>query len=126
MLVTNFWLKFLLYRVVLGWNQLLDTGRLHPVRERARRALVDSVDYIDKNMASALGFDTQRDLLGYSLTQVAVEGHYLEFGVFSGGTIRYLARSKPNVPIHGFDSFEGLPEAWSGFTLRHRAFARAS
>jgi hypothetical protein len=126
MLVTNFWLKYLLYRIVLGGYQLLDTGRLHPVRERARRALVDSVDYIDKNMPSALGFDTQKELLDYSVTQVAVEGHYLEFGVFSGGTIRQIARRKPNVTIHGFDSFEGLPEAWSGFNLGQRAFSRGS
>jgi Macrocin-O-methyltransferase (TylF) len=126
MLVTNFWLKYLLYRIVLGGYQLLDTGRLHPVRERARRALVDSVDYIDKNMQSALGFDTQKELLDYSLTQVSMEGHYLEFGVFSGGTIRQIARRKPKVSIHGFDSFEGLPEAWSGFNLGQRAFARAN
>lgn len=126
MLVTNFWLKLVLYRVVLGGYQLLDTGRLHPVRERARRALTDSVDYIDRNMASALGFDTQRDLLDYSLSQVSVSGHYLEFGVFSGGTIRYVARHKPNLTIHGFDSFEGLPEAWSGFNLGGRAFSRKS
>ena len=126
MLVTNFWLKYLLYRIVLGGYQLLDTGRLHPVRERARRALADSVDYIDKNMSSALGFDTQKELLDYSLAQATIEGHYLEFGVFSGGTIRQIARRKPNVSVHGFDSFEGLPEAWSGFNLGQRAFSRGS
>jgi hypothetical protein len=126
MLVTNFRLKYLLYRIVLGGYQLIDTGRLHPVRERARRALVDSVDYIDRNMPAALGFDTQRELLDFALTQVAVPGHYLEFGVFSGGTIRHIARRKPAATIHGFDSFEGLPEAWSGFNLGQRAFSRGS
>src|SRR4029077_21188350 len=99
MLVTNFWLKYLLYRIVLGGYQQLDTGRVHPVRERARRALVDSVDYIDKNMPSALGFDTQKELLDYSLAQVAVEGHSLELGFFPGGTTRQIARHKPNVTI---------------------------
>jgi len=126
MLVTNFRLKYVLYRIVLAGYQLLDTGRLHPVRERARRALANSVDYIDRNMAAALGFDTQRDLLDYSLSQVSVSGHYLEFGVFSGGTIRYIARRKPSLTVHGFDSFEGLPEAWSGFNLGGRAFSRKS
>jgi hypothetical protein len=125
MLVTNFRLKYLLYRFVLAGYQLLDTGRLHPVRERARRALADSVDYIDRNMAAALGFDTQKELLDYALTEVTVPGHYLEFGVFSGGTIRHIARRRPSVAIHGFDSFEGLPEAWSGFNLGQRAFSRA-
>ena len=35
MLITSFRLKYLLYRVVLSGFQLFDTGRLHPVRERA-------------------------------------------------------------------------------------------
>jgi hypothetical protein len=123
MLVTNFWLKYALYRVVLAGYQLFDTGRLHPVRERARRALANSVDYIDQHMADALGFDSQKELLDYALTQTQVAGHYLEFGVFSGGTIRHIARRVPNGAIHGFDSFEGLPEAWSGFNLGSRAFS---
>jgi|HubBroStandDraft_6_1064221.scaffolds.fasta_scaffold22894_4 hypothetical protein len=126
MLITNFRLKYLLYRIVLGGYQLLDTGRLHPVRERARRALAASVDYIDQNMPTALGFDTQKEVLDCALDQVGVQGHYLEFGVFSGGTIRHIARRRPALKIHGFDSFEGLPEAWSGFNLGQRAFSRSS
>jgi hypothetical protein len=123
MLVTNFRLKYVLYKLVLGWYQLVDTGRLHPVRERAIRALASTVDYIDARMADALGFETQRELLDYALSQTGTAGHYLEFGVFSGGTIRHMARRKPEVIFHGFDSFEGLPEAWAGFTLGRRAFA---
>jgi len=40
---------------------------------------------------------------------------WLEFGVFSGETISYIA-SKTNNQVYGFDSFEGLPEKWrNGF-----------
>jgi hypothetical protein len=124
MLVTNFRVKYLLYKLVLGAYQLVDTGRLHPVRERAIRALADAVDYIEAHMEDALGFETQRELLDYALSQTEGGGHYLEFGVYSGGTIRHLARRKPAVTFHGFDSFEGLPEAWGGFILGRRAFAR--
>jgi len=124
MLVTNFRLKYLLYKIVLAWYQLLDTGRLHPVRERAIRALAKSVDYIEEHMPDALGFDTQKQILAYSVSETKVSGHYLEFGVFSGGTIRYLARLRPEQAFHGFDSFEGLPEAWSGFNLGRSAFAK--
>jgi predicted O-methyltransferase YrrM len=123
MLVTNFRLKYLLYRVVMAGYQLLDTGRLHPVRERAIRALATTVDYIDAQMADALGFETQRELLDYALSQTETAGHYLEFGVFTGGTIRHLAKRKPGVTFYGFDSFEGLPDAWAGFSLGRRAFA---
>ena len=124
MLVTNFRLKYLLYRVVLSGYQLLDTGRLHPLRERAIRALSSSVDYIDLHMPQAIGFDSQKELIDFALEQARSSGHYLEFGVFSGGTIRHIARRKRAAVIHGFDSFEGLPEPWSGFTLGQRVFSR--
>jgi len=124
MLVTNFRLKYILYRVVLAGYQLFDTGRLHPVRERAIRALNDTVDYIDSHMGDAVGYETQKELLEVALREAAVSGHYLEFGVFSGGTIRHLARRRPDVTFHGFDSFEGLPEAWAGYNLGRLAFSR--
>jgi len=43
---------------------------------------------------------------------------YLEFGVFRGRTIRYWATKlrNPASHLHGFDSFEGLPEAWGPHT----------
>jgi len=39
---------------------------------------------------------------------------YLEFGVYQGDTIRYWSRllRNPKSKLHGFDSFEGLPEDW--------------
>ena len=38
MLITNFRLKYVLYKIVCGAYQLADTGRIHPTRERALRA----------------------------------------------------------------------------------------
>lgn len=37
---------------------------------------------------------------------------YLEFGVFQGASMRYWSRAlqHPDSQLHGFDSFEGLPE----------------
>jgi hypothetical protein len=39
---------------------------------------------------------------------------YLEFGVFEGYSIKYWSEllSDPRAVLHGFDSFEGLPETW--------------
>jgi hypothetical protein len=122
MLITNFWLKYFTYKVICGVYQAADIGRIHPARERALRALRRSVDYLEQNMSDALGFDSQRELIEYSLGAVAVDGHYLEFGVFTGGTIRFIARRIEPHTIHGFDSFKGLPEAWSGFNLGRGAF----
>ena len=54
--------------------------------------------------------------LWYASTQVvAAYPHVLEFGVYTGGTLtqlRDLLGRSHN--IFGFDSFEGLPEAWRG------------
>lgn len=122
MLVTNFRLKYFLYKIVCGLYQLADVGRIHPMRERSLRALQRSVDYVERAMPDALGFDSQRELIEYSLAETKVDGHYLEFGVFTGGTIRFIAARVGDHSVHGFDSFEGLPEAWGGFNLGGRAF----
>jgi predicted O-methyltransferase YrrM len=122
MLVTNFRFKYLVYRIVCAIYQVLDVGRIHPVRERALRALQDTVDYIDEKLPGAVGFETQKELIEYTLAQVKVDGHYLEFGVFTGGTTRFMAKRVPGKTLHGFDSFEGLPEAWGGFSLGAAAF----
>ncbi|MEM7155529.1 MAG: TylF/MycF/NovP-related O-methyltransferase [Myxococcota bacterium] len=53
------------------------------------------------------------EYLDYCMEQVSVDGLWLEFGVYLGRTIRYMARRHPG-PLYGFDSFEGLPEAWEG------------
>lgn len=123
MLVTNFNLKFALYKIILPFFQLFDTGRVHPLRERSIRALNKSVDYIDANMPDAIGFETQKELIAYSLDQTKVNGYYTEFGVFTGGTMRYMAKRKPHMEFHGFDSFEGLPSNWSGTPLVKNTFS---
>jgi hypothetical protein len=39
---------------------------------------------------------------------------YLEFGVFEGYSLQYWSKllQNPKSVLHGFDSFEGLPETW--------------
>jgi hypothetical protein len=122
MLITNFRLKYVLYKVVCAAYQLADVGRIHPARERALRALQRSVDYIERAMPDALGLESQRELIDYSLQSTAADGHCLEFGVFTGGTIRYIAKRISPRTIHGFDSFEGFAEVWSGFSLANKTF----
>jgi len=122
MLVTNFRFKYFVYRVMCGLFQALDVARIHPVRERALRALTDTVDYIDERLPDAVGFETQKEVTEYALQQVKVSGHYLEFGVFTGGTTRFMAGRIGGNVLHGFDSFEGLPEDWGGFQLGKAAF----
>jgi hypothetical protein len=53
------------------------------------------------------------DLIGHEVGDKKVL--YLEFGVFQGETILYWSKllSNPESKLHGFDSFEGLPENWN-------------
>lgn len=42
---------------------------------------------------------------------------YLEFGVFQGASMRIWSEllKNPQSSLHGFDSFEGLPESWNAY-----------
>jgi Macrocin-O-methyltransferase (TylF) len=122
MLVTNFKLKYAVYKIVCAFYQLGDVGRIHPMRERSLRALQRTTDYIERAMPDAVGFEAPAEVLAFALEMVKIEGHYLEFGVFTGGTIRFIARKIGDRIIHGFDSFQGLPEDWGGYNLGQRAF----
>lgn len=55
-------------------------------------------------------------LQAYSLSP---EGLVMEFGVATGRSINSLADQNPNRIIYGFDSFDGLPEAWNGMGVGH-------
>jgi hypothetical protein len=122
MLVTSFKLKYVIYKIVYAFFQLGDVARVHPMRERSLRALQRTVDYIDRVMPDALGFEAPSEVLAFAIAAVKIDGHYLEFGVFTGGTIRFIARKIGRRIIHGFDSFQGLPEDWGGYNLGRRAF----
>jgi len=47
----------------------------------------------------------------FALSQANSAGLVLEFGVRFGTSIRQIAKMVDQ-PVHGFDSFEGLPEVW--------------
>jgi len=55
-------------------------------------------------------------LNGTVLENAAIE--FLEFGVYRGDSIRYWAglNSNPKSRFVGFDTFEGLPDAWKHFS----------
>ncbi len=52
---------------------------------------------------------------------------YLEFGVYTGASMRYWSRrlTHPEARLHGFDSFEGLPES-SGVWTKGQYDARGA
>ena len=83
----------------------------------------ESVDYIRAHMLGAHVARDRNALLRFALSSAPTEGSVLEFGVEKGLSINVLARATPRT-VHGFDSFQGLPEAWSGTKEGAGAFDR--
>jgi hypothetical protein len=77
------------------------------------RARGSSVDYIQANMADAMMFSNRNAMFAHCMKSAPDEGLVLEFGVAQGASTRQLA-SMTGRQVHGFDSFQGLPEDWSG------------
>jgi hypothetical protein len=92
-------------------------NRWHPHNALMQEALDQTVEYIKANMPEAMIRRDADAVLRYASQLVTVEGLYLEFGVRGGGSINHIARMNRRHTIHGFDSFEGLPEPWTGWTM---------
>lgn len=80
------------------------------------RAAWLTAEFIEQNMAAARPLDTRYAVLDHALDVLAkvpgvAGGLYCEFGVYKGETLNHIAR-KVDGMVHGFDSFEGLPECW--------------
>jgi predicted O-methyltransferase YrrM len=84
-------------------------------RQRQRLAGESTARFVDEQMAEVDSTDSSEVLLERALAQAPWEDGALalEFGVFEGASINFLAdRLPPGALIHGFDSFEGLPQRW--------------
>jgi tetratricopeptide (TPR) repeat protein len=75
--------------------------------------LVSSLDYVKANATSETRlFGDAFDVFQYALAHAPDGGAVAEFGVSFGNSIRFIA-SLTDRRVYGFDSFEGLPVAWS-------------
>lgn len=80
-------------------------------RRLEERALDSTCAYIEQSMATVKPQKNAFGVMDTALSQVKLEGLICEFGVFSGNSINHIASEVSQV-VHGFDSFEGLPEFW--------------
>jgi hypothetical protein len=100
-----------LYRRIVHKYFLADL--MFDLRQRAKR---ESADYVYQNLKSAMLFADRYALLDYAIAtakKAGLNGLACEFGVAGGKTLRHIAE-RWGGPVHGFDSFEGLPEDWTG------------
>ncbi len=80
----------------------------------------ESAGFVIEHLSGARFFQDKRSLLEYCLKEVSVCGLYCEFGVATGKSINQIAKIISPEVVHGFDSFQGLPENWrSGFEKGH-------
>lgn len=97
-----------------------DVWQPYNVRDELfRLAAQDSARFIEETIVSHgmgnvnslynLDVPSPYALLDVSLRAADPQGLFLEFGVFTGRTIRHIA-SRVGGAVHGFDSFQGLAE----------------
>jgi hypothetical protein len=71
------------------------------------------VEDVISNLRNAPVLENDKHALHVAFPRASMNGLWLEFGVFSGQTIRMMADAyRGPGAVYGFDSFEGLPETW--------------
>ncbi len=77
-----------------------------------RDAALASARFAQQHMPTVQTFPHPLETLRYALTMVPKDGMVLEFGVYSGNTLRVITEARDGKEVYGFDSWQGLPEGW--------------
>jgi methyltransferase family protein len=76
-------------------------------------AALESNRFAREHLVGATHFGSPPETLAHALEIApSTGGMALEFGVASGNTLRTIAKARDGKEVYGFDSFQGLPEAW--------------
>lgn len=79
----------------------------------ANIAAESSARYVMENMHTVPAFNNRFRLLEFAIDNTTVDGKFMEFGVYKGESLNFIANRRKQETIYGFDSFEGLPESWT-------------
>jgi len=105
--------------VVRQGDRVLD--RVVEFEIRSRRDMVyagdqqagrESNEFAGNHLRGARSCYGREETLRYAVSQARTGGMALEFGVATGETLRMIVEERGGGQIYGFDSFQGLPEAW--------------
>jgi len=105
--------KYLVNKLRNFINSVLISQTRNIKIERDKRALKSTTDYVEKNMKDIMSVDSKYKVHDIAIENVSIHnGVVLEFGVYKGETINYIAKKLLSYDVYGFDSFQGLPEFW--------------
>ena len=77
------------------------------------KAELESWEYLKSvGIKSATLVGTNTKTIELALKEALLDGLVLEFGVYNGKSIRNIA-AQVHSTVHGFDSFQGIPENWN-------------
>jgi hypothetical protein len=109
----KYWAFLAAYALFAGWEDEATRIIDGPLTVRPHHmALVDGVRALLPHLAADFRlFGCSADLLRHGVAEAGGVGLVLEFGVRRGTSITDIAEAAVQ-PVHGFDSFEGLPEGW--------------
>ncbi|TWP51656.1 class I SAM-dependent methyltransferase [Lentzea tibetensis] len=104
-------------------NRIVDHTIKHEIRARRdlvfageQEAALQSARFVREFMPTVPHFNHPHATLEHALSLVPDGGMALEFGVYTGSTLKIISTARGGEDVYGFDSFEGLPEDWrNGF-----------
>jgi hypothetical protein len=81
-----------------------------------REAVASAARFVQREMPDAVHFGHPHATLEHAVRLAPAGGMALEFGVYTGTTLKIIAANRESGGVFGFDSFKGLPENWrAGF-----------
>lgn len=97
-------------RAVAEMREIERRSRRDVIAAGERDAALSSARFAERLMPTGRWFAEPHETLLFALETAPAEGMALEFGVWSGRSLRVVAESRQGRDVYGFDSFQGLPE----------------
>lgn len=79
---------------------------------KERATTLEAAMFVVSDMRGATPLPSPHDTLRHSLSLAPQGGMALEFGVWTGGTLRLITEARDGHEVYGFDTFSGLPQEW--------------
>jgi predicted O-methyltransferase YrrM len=104
--------RFIFNETKRAMEQVMLEEAFNIERQIQRAAMYESAQFVIDNIELHKLCRDKLALLEHCLKLIPEDGLVLEFGVYTGATIRHIAEVVRGRRVYGFDSFKGLHEPW--------------